>query len=178
MTTPNDAVIVLNRALDQMGDVLASIHEGHLTKPTPCNGWDVGRLISHVLAAPGNFLQMSQGEQPDWTATPPVVDDEWAGEFRSSADDLIHFWHEQGDEADAGQVDWQTAEMAVHTWDLVRATGMRIGLDPEVAERGLAFMSKGLTPENRGEAFGPAVEVPEDAPIYERLVAFAGRNPN
>ena len=178
MTTPNDAVIVLNRALDQMGDVLASIHEGHLTKPTPCNGWDVGRLISHVLAAPGNFLQMSRGEQPDWTATPPVVDDEWAGEFRSSADDLIHFWHQQGDDADAGQVDWQTAEMAVHTWDLVRATGMRIGLDPEVAERGLAFMSKGLTPENRGEAFGPAVEVPEDAPIYERLVAFAGRNPN
>ena len=47
-----------------------------------------------------------------------------------------------------------------------------------MAERGLAFMSKGLTPENRGEAFGPAVEVPEDAPIYERLVAFAGRNPN
>jgi uncharacterized protein (TIGR03086 family) len=68
--------------------------------------------------------------------------------------------------------------MAVHTWDLVRATGMRIGLDPEVAERGLAFMAQGLTEDNRGEAFGPAVEVPDDAPVYERLVAFAGREPN
>lgn len=178
MSSSNDAVIVLNRALDQMGDVLASIHQGHLTKPTPCNDWDVGHLIAHVLAAPGNFLQMSQGEQPDWSATPPLAEDEWAAEFRNSADDLIHFWHQQGDEADTGKVDWQTAEMAVHTWDLVRATGMRIGLDPQVAERGLAFMSQGLTEDNRGQAFGPAVEVADDAPIYERLVAFAGRDPN
>jgi len=178
MTSSNDAVIVLNRALDQMGDVLASIHQGHLSKPTPCDDWDVARLIAHVLATPGNFLQMSRGEQPDWSRTPPLAEDEWAAEFRSSADDLIHFWHQQGDEADAGKVDWQTAEMAVHTWDLVRATGMRIGLDPEVAERGLAFMSRGLTEDNRGKAFGPAVEVPDDAPIYERLVAFAGRDPN
>ncbi len=107
-----------------------------------------------------------------------MVVDEWAAEFRSSGDDLIHFWHQQGDDADAGKVDWQTAEMAVHTWDLVRATGVRVLLDPEVAERGLAFMSKGLTPENRGAAFGPAVEVPDEAPVYDRLAAFAGRSPD
>jgi uncharacterized protein (TIGR03086 family) len=178
MTTATDAVIVLNRALDQMGDVLASIHEGHLSAPTPCSDWSVGRLISHVLATPGHFLEMSRGEQPDWSETPALVEDEWAAEFRSSADDLIHFWHQQGDAADAGQVDWQTAEMAVHTWDLVRATGLRTSLDSEVAERGLAFMSQGLTSENRGAAFGPEVEVPDDAPIYDRLAGFAGRSPD
>jgi uncharacterized protein (TIGR03086 family) len=178
LTTPNDAVIVLNRALDQMGDVLSVVHEGHLSSPTPCNDWDVSRLIAHILATPGNFLQMSRGEQPDWSAEKPLATDEWAGDFRSSADDLIHYWHEQGDDANAGQVDWQTAEMAVHTWDLVKATGVHARLDPEVAERGLAFMSQGLTPENRGEAFGPEVPVADDAPIYERLAAFAGRDPN
>ena len=178
MTSPNDAVIVLNRALDQMGDVLSVIHEGHLEKSTPCADWNVGRLIGHVLATPGNFLKMAHGEQPDWTSAPALAEDEWAGEFRNSADDLIHYWHEQGDEADAKQVDWQTAEMAVHTWDLVRATGVRASLDPQVAERGLAFMSQGLTPENRGQAFGPEVQAPDDAGIYDRLAAFAGRDPN
>ena len=178
MTTANEAVIVLNRALDQMGDVLSVIHENHLPAKTPCDGWDVGHLIAHVLATPGHFLEMAQGEQPDWSETPPLVEDEWASEFRSSADDLIHYWHQQGDAADPNQVDWQTAEMAVHAWDLVRATGVRTRLDPEVAERGLAFMSKGLTPENRGEAFGPEVPVDDDAPVYERLAAFAGRDPN
>jgi uncharacterized protein (TIGR03086 family) len=68
--------------------------------------------------------------------------------------------------------------MAVHAWDLVRATGVRTRLDAEVAERGLAFMSKGLTPENRGEVFAPEVPVADDAPVYDRLAAFAGRDPN
>jgi uncharacterized protein (TIGR03086 family) len=74
-------------------------------------------------------------------------------------------------------VDWQTAEFAVHAWDLARATGQSTDLDPEVAQRGLDFMSAALKPDNRGAAFGAAVSVPEDAPVYERLVAFAGRDP-
>jgi hypothetical protein len=32
-----------------------------------------------------------------------------------------------------------------------------------------------LTPENRGQVFAPAVPVPDDAPVYDRLAAFAGR---
>ena len=50
-------------------------------------------------------------------------------------------------------------------------------LDPEVAERGMAFMSTGLTDENRGPAFGPEVQAPGDAPVYVRLAAVAGRAP-
>jgi hypothetical protein len=73
--------------------------------------------------------------------------------------------------------DWQTAEVAVHTWDLVRATDQDHDLDPEVAERGMAFMSAGLTDENRAPAFGPEVQVPGDAPVYVRLAAVAGRAP-
>jgi uncharacterized protein (TIGR03086 family) len=72
-------------------------------------------------------------------------------------------------------VDWQTSEIAVHTWDVARATGQSTRLLPEVAERGLTFMSAMLTPENRGQVFGPPVPVPDDAPVYDRLAAFAGR---
>ena len=50
-------------------------------------------------------------------------------------------------------------------------------LDDEVAERGLAFMQQGLTADNRGGAFGAEVEVDADASAYDRLVAFAGRDP-
>ena len=56
-------------------------------------------------------------------------------------------------------MDWQTAEFAVHAWDLARAIGYAGRLDPEVAERGLAFMTASLTDESRGGAFGPAVPV-------------------
>ena len=174
MTTPHEAVVVLSRALDQAGDVMAGVQPDQLSGPTPCGDWTVEQLIAHLLATPGNFITMATGGEPDWSAAPPSVPEDWTGAFRSSADDLIHLWHQKDD---GGGADWQTAEFAVHTWDLARATGQSTDLDPEVAERGLAFMSQGLTPDNRGGAFGPEVSVPDDAPIYDRLAGFAGRNP-
>ena len=48
-------------------------------------------------------------------------------------------------------------------------------VDKQVAERGYAFMSKALTPQNRGQVFKPEVEAPADADPYDRIAAFAGR---
>jgi uncharacterized protein (TIGR03086 family) len=175
-TDPRPSIDVLARALDQTAEVLSAIPAERLSDPTPCADWDVGRLVAHVVADPGNFVMMARGGQPDWSAEPPLPED-WTAEFRSSADALLTMWREAGDSVTPQAVDWQTAEFAVHTWDLVRATAQSIELDPEVAQRGLDFMSGALTQDNRGEAFAPAVEVPEDAPVYDRLVAWAGRDP-
>lgn len=176
MTDATDAVIVLNRALDQMGDMIAAVHEDQLGRPTPCSDWTVGKLLAHVLADPERLLDMAEGGEPDFSTTPAPPDQGWAETFRESADDLIHYWHQQGDDAQPATVDWQTAEFALHTWDLARALGRRTDkLDPEVAERGYAFMSQALTPENRGGAFGQEQDAPEDAGPYERLAAFSGR---
>jgi len=171
-----DSVDVLSRALDQTVDVLSAIPADRLSSPTPCGDWDVAGLVAHVVAAPRNFLTMARGGQPDWSAKPSLPVD-WAAEFRSGADELLDMWHGASGSASPQAVDWQTAELAVHTWDLVRATGQSRELDPEVAQRGFDFMSSALTPENRGTVFGPAVNVADDAPIYDRLAAFAGRDP-
>lgn len=176
MDTPHRPVVVLSRALDQAGDALAAVRADDLDKPTPCPGWTVRELADHLAAAPEHFLQMARGEEVDWAAGTGVEPAVLASHFRAHADDLIHHWHGQSDEQAAG-ADWQSAELAVHTWDLLRATGRQMPLDDEVAERGLAFLQQGLTGENRGGAFGPAVSVPDDASAYERLVAFAGRDP-
>lgn len=176
METPHQAVVVLSRALDQAGDVLAEVRAGDLDKPTPCSGWTVRQLAGHLSAAPGRFLASGRGEEVDWSAPAEGGPHDWTDRFRSSADDLIHHWHQQGDDAVA-QADWQSAELAVHTWDLIRALGRPVRLDDEVAERGLAFLKQNLTDDNRGEVFGPRVEVGADASAYDRLVAFAGRDP-
>ncbi len=175
-TTPHQAVVVLVRAIDQAGDVLAAIHADELDNPTPCADWTVHELADHLAVAPTRFLAMARGEEIHWAAAPLVAEGTWATIFRTTGDDLIHHWHEQPDDQ-VGQADWQTAEIAVHTWDLARATGHAGTLDEEVAERALAFMQQGLTDENRGPVFGPAVSVADDAPAYDRLAAFAGRDP-
>lgn len=174
MSETTDSVIVLNRALDQLGDLVAAVREDQLGNPTPCEEWNVQQLVAHVLAGPQRFLQMARGEDVDWETTPPLPESGWAEAFREHADDLIHHWHQQGE--DAGSADWHTAEFAVHSFDLARGIGRATDkLDPEPAERGLALMQQMLTPDNRGQVFHPEQEAPEDADPYERLAAYAGR---
>ncbi len=100
MTTASDSVVVLSRALDQTADVLDGIRDDQLGLPTPCREWDVGRLVAHVVADPRNLLEMARGNPVDWSAEPATVTTGWAADFRSAADDLIHHWHQIGDEAD------------------------------------------------------------------------------
>jgi hypothetical protein len=111
-----------------------------------------------------------------WTGRPDPRRPRPVGRRSSAgADELLAHWRSVGDEAQPAQIDWQTAEFAVHTWDLAQATGWTEPLDPVVAERGLAFMTNALTPDNRGQAFGPEQAAPADAGAYERIAAFAGR---
>jgi hypothetical protein len=53
-------------------------------------------------------------------------------------------------------------------------------LDPAIAERALAWARQMRRPEFRGpdKAFGVEVAVPDDAPNYDRLAGWFGRNPD
>ena len=76
-----------------------------------------------------------------------------------------------------GSVQFQVAEYALHSWDLAQGTGAPVDLDDSLAEAGLTAMQGGLNDETRKGAFGSEVSVPDDAPAYERLAAFSGRDP-
>jgi len=176
MTTDDDAG-VLRRGLDQLAGLLNDVPSGALGNPTPCPEWTVQDLVDHIVAAPSRFARMARGEAVDWSATPSAGHDP-AARFRSQAEDLLRAVTDDGAPADGPvTLDWQCAELAVHTWDLATAVGRPTGdLDAEVAERGLAFMRAGLTDDNRGPAFGPEQPAPEGADAYQRIAAFAGRS--
>jgi hypothetical protein len=60
------------------------------------------------------------------------------------------------------------------------ATGQQLaGLDPALAEHALNWSRGMLRPEFRGpdKAFGVEVPVPDDAPAYDRLAGWFGRDP-
>ena len=71
MSAPTESVVLLSRALDQAGDVLAAVHEDQLAQPTPCRDWDVGAPDRpHGGRRRATLLEMSQGGQPDWSDEP------------------------------------------------------------------------------------------------------------
>ena len=64
----------------------------------------------------------------------------------------------------------------MHTWDLATALDRSTAdLDPEVAERGLAFMQASMNDDDRAPAFQPEQSAPDHADAYGRAAAFAGR---
>jgi uncharacterized protein (TIGR03086 family) len=173
--TPADPE-VLRRGLDQLAGLLDDVPAAALADPTPCPEWSVQDLVDHVVAAPSRFARMARGEQVDWSAT-PSAGPEPAARFRAHADDLLRTVADAAAPAGSPSLDWQCAELAVHTWDLATALGRSTAdLDAEVAECGLAFLRAGLTDDNRSPAFGPEQPAPEGADAYRRIAAFAGRS--
>jgi uncharacterized protein (TIGR03086 family) len=174
--TSDDDPAVLRRALDQLAGLLDDVPSGALADPTPCPQWSVQVLVDHIVAAPSRFARMARGEAVDWSETPSVGRDP-AAQFRSHAEDLLGAVADDAAPDRPVSLDWQCAELAVHTWDLATAIGRPTSdLDAEVAQRGLAFMRASLTEDNRGPAFGPEQPVPEGADPYQRIAAFAGRS--
>jgi uncharacterized protein (TIGR03086 family) len=175
MSDRDDELSVLTRGLEQAAALLGTVTDEDLTAATPCHDWSTAELVDHLVAAPAKFARMVRGEQVDWSAPTPRVGDDRAEAFRSAAEDLLAAWRGAPDDAPMGP-DWQTAEIAVHTYDLVTALGRPTSeLDAEVAERGLTFMQSNLTPDNRAAAFQPEQPAPERADAYQRIAAFAGR---
>jgi len=168
---------VLARGLEQTALLVGEVPDDRLADPTPCEEWTVSDLVDHVVLGTANFARTVRGEDVDWSAPTPHVGAERVDAFRAAAADLLTAWRQQGtDDAPIGP-DWQSAEVAVHTYDLAAALGRPTAdLDPEVAERGLAFMRANLKPDIRGEAFGPERPAPADADPYQQIAAFAGRS--
>jgi len=164
---------VLSRALDQLATLLRSVGQDDHGRPTPCSDWTVSDLVDHVVQTPAKFAAMVRGEQVDWAAPTPHVDDPVAT-YQENATALRAAWAEHPD-AQPGP-EWQCAEIAVHTWDLATALGRSTDtLDAEVAERGRAFMLASLNDDNRSPAFEPERPAPAGADAYTRIAAFAGR---
>jgi uncharacterized protein (TIGR03086 family) len=173
----DDELEVLARGLEQTARLLGEVPEDRLAAPTPCDDWALSDLVDHVVLGTANFARTVRGENVDWSAATPHVGSERADAYRAAAADLLAAWRRQGTDGASIGPDWQSAETAVHTYDLAAALGRPTAdLDPVVAERGLAFMQANLGPDVRGEAFGPERPAPDGADAYQRIAAFAGRS--
>lgn len=176
MTSDDPSLPLLSIGLEQTRTLLSRVRDDQLDLPTSCDAWTLSDLVDHVVNVPRVFVTFVQGEEPDWASEPEHVGSDRADRFQAAAQDLVDAWRAAPAGGQRSPLDWQLAELAVHTWDLATAVGEPTsGLDPDVAERGLAFMQANLG-DNRGAAFGPERPAPAGADPYTRIAAFAGRD--
>jgi len=193
MTTDPDPIDQLSRALDQTGAIISRVRPDQSTLPTPCSAWDVGALIDHLVHDLRQFTARASGgtrDQQDGGA----VGDDWTAAYRETSNGLLAAWRADGAldrtvELPIGEVPatWiigqHIADVVVHGWDIAKATGQSTDLDPELGQFSLDWARESLKPEFRGDedsgrSFGPEVPVAADAPLYDRLAGFFGRNPD
>ena len=191
VTDGADRLTLLERVLEQTAAIIEAIAPGQADLATPCPGWDVRTLVRHLVGQDlRNFLVVAHGDTADWQAPADELGEDWGTAFRDRAAQLMAVWRAAdleepfampgGGRAPMGsRVDQQIAEMAMHGWDLVVATGQQVDLDPALAEYALDWSRQMLRPEFRGpdRAFGVEVPVPPDAPVYQRLAGWFGRDP-
>jgi uncharacterized protein (TIGR03086 family) len=192
MTLTRDPLDLLARALDQTGALIAGVRPDQATLPTPCRAWDVRALVNHVVYDVQHFTALTRGQA--WTEhDADLIDGDWLAAYRAAAAGLLAVWREPGAlerpvRSPAGEqpATWrlgqQITDLAVHGWDIARATGQSTDLDPELGRLALEWARQNLQPQFRGpegsgRAFGPEVRVPDDAPLYDRLAGFFGRDP-
>jgi len=150
-------------------------------RPAPCEGWVARDVVRHLVDVAGFF-------RPGVTVPGPSVDEDPAGAWaavrdatQAALDDPAVA--EQEMETPMGTSTMSSmiarfgiADLLVHTWDLARATGQDETLDPDEVERVYEAMLP-MDDRMRGSAFGPKVDVPDDADTQTKLIAFTGRTP-
>jgi uncharacterized protein (TIGR03086 family) len=171
-------ILALIRSLEQAASLLDDVTAADLDLPTPCTEWTVRRLANHLIAQPRIYVTMLQGAPPGWNGREDY-DQHLGEELRTRGNTLINLWREVSatDALMVGDPDWQSAEIAIHTWDLARALGRSTeGLDESVAQRALVTLDRTLGPARKGRAWQDAKSAPEGSDAYTHLAAYAGRD--
>ncbi|MET9609864.1 TIGR03086 family metal-binding protein [Streptomyces sp. NPDC006512] len=182
----------LAAAVELAGRTLAAVRPDRYDAPTPCEEFDVRRLLSHLVAVVRRISVIGRGEDPFSVPSfaDEIADGAWAAAWVPGAREVAEVWADPGvlgrqlrlpmgvlPGAAAAAV--YTHELTVHTWDLATATGQDPDWDPALIERVIGVVRRALPAEARGGPipFAEVVAVDPGAPAIDRLVAWAGRRP-
>jgi uncharacterized protein (TIGR03086 family) len=188
-TDPRDALF---RAVDQAVAVVDLLAPSRLGDPTPCDEYDVRHLTGHIVAVLRRVAYVAGGGHA--FDVPSIVldlpSDGWAEAAAANAAELRAAWSDDavldrvlrlpwGEVSGRGAALAYVQELTTHSWDLATALGRADVLDPALAELALVAAQRFLPARPRGGPipFGPPVEVPANAPAYERLAGWLGRDP-
>ncbi|MPZ88910.1 MAG: TIGR03086 family protein [Nitriliruptorales bacterium] len=189
-------MIDLGVAAQQVMTLVAGTRDDQLADTTPCPDYTVGELMDHIIGLTLAFrlaalkASLDDGAAPGQSGSAPELPSDWRERLPRQLDALVAAWRDPAaweGETTAGGVTMPAAEMGVvtldelvlHGWDLAQATGQPFHCNPVHVEAVLGFTTAVAEagPEAREGLFGPPVDVPPDAPAFDRALGLAGRDP-
>ena len=184
-----DVPELYRRAMDQFGELLRGVRDDQWNDPTPCTEWNVRDLANHVIGENRWMPHMMEGKtvaEAGDAFEGDLLGDDASGEWDRAAKEALVAVQEPGalertvhlsfgDFSGRYYIGQVLSDHVIHAWDLARALGASEALDPELVQ----FAYDELVPQfdawRSAGAFGPKVEVAEDADLQTKLLAESGR---
>jgi uncharacterized protein (TIGR03086 family) len=188
--------IDLHPATQRVGEIVRGVSDEQLTAATPCPDYTLGDLLDHVNGLSVAFTAAARKETLPGAQSGPSADagrlgDDWRDRIPQLLDGLADAWQQPeawtgmtqaGPVELPGEVAGLVAlnEVVLHGWDVAVASGQPFDLDEASLQAAHDFVAQFSGPgheEDRAGGFGPEVDVPADAPLLDRLLGMAGRQP-
>jgi uncharacterized protein (TIGR03086 family) len=180
MVLDDGAIYRHRQACYGFGSVVEQVGE-RWDRPSPCPEWDARGVLEHVIGFHEVLLLRPLGIKANrpkedipgrWETTQLVIfsalDANWSHPVPLPDDSTL----------DVGSLlPMLTTDVLVHTWDLARAVGVAVALDPDLCAMALSSARKNEAKLRSAGMFGPPVDVSADGNIQSRLLAFLGRDP-
>jgi uncharacterized protein (TIGR03086 family) len=173
--------------------IAAAVRDDQLSGPTPCTDLPVGAVLHHLLtlsiAFTGAARKEPQGPGPEPDADQLPAD--WREQLPRHLDVLAAAWRDPNAWDGSTEIAGMTLpasevgvialnEVLVHGWDVAVSIGQEYRPDDAAVRACLQFARQIAvdSPEMRDAMYAPAVPVPDDAPVLDRLIGQAGRDPS
>jgi uncharacterized protein (TIGR03086 family) len=180
----------LEPAARRMADLVEGVEDGDLGRSTPCERYRVGDLLDHIAGFALAFTAAAAKDPLPGTPSGDAANlhPEWRTRIAASVVAMAEEWRDPATRTGmtaAGGVDLPAEvaavvaldELVIHGWDLARATGQPAAFDgpglDAVYEMVQQFRAAGIE-----GLFGPPVAMPDAAPILDRILGLAGRDPS
>ncbi|APE33152.1 TIGR03086 family protein [Nocardia mangyaensis] len=196
MITIEDGAVLLarhERAVRLSVEAVRVAEGSPLDLETPCAGWDLGDLLTHMSTQNRGFAAAARGEDDPavWEARRTI--DPVGDYLRSAAEVIAAFAAPEAltrtlslPEIPPGRfpaplaVSFHLIDSVVHAWDVARSLGRSIYLDPDLAPTALSIaeaVPTGAPRRGPDAAFAPVIDTPAGSETLDRILRLLGRSP-
>jgi uncharacterized protein (TIGR03086 family) len=187
------------RAVRDSMDIVRQVQVTDLGRPTPCSEWTLADLLGHMTVQHRGFAAAARGDGADlkhWEFAPAGADA--VQQYLAASEDVLAAYAELDGALDAVfdlpefkidpprfparvAIGFHFIDYVVHAWDVAATLGVAYELPPESEESALKITLAVPNGDNRnadGAAFIPALDIPDDATVLDKVLLYLGRRPD
>jgi uncharacterized protein (TIGR03086 family) len=177
---------LLAAAAERTVPIVRGVRDDQLDDPTPCDKFQVRELLDHLFQVVVAFQGAARREPLDMSSTLDFPVEGWRDRFAAETERMIAAWSDpaalEGVSPGMGMPqplvgNLALVDLTVHGWDLATATGQPYRPADAAVDHLYPFIEQMAPTGRQMGVFGDEVPAPEDAGLFERLLAVSGRAP-